>query len=111
MIDWDTCLLGPVHDVFGEAITYVSPKGVSVQLVGIFDKAYKNISLIDNAPEVSSEQPVVGVRLSQFPDGTKPQKGGKVQVPSVSTTYTVRDIEADGHGEAKLLLHLPVAMS
>ncbi len=102
-VDWDTAVLAPLEGVFGEPATYMPAAGGSFPIVGVFDEAYRDITLIDTAIGNTTEMPVLGVRLAQFT--TLPLQNDVVQIASVNTTYRVREVRLDGHGWAKLLLN------
>ncbi len=52
---------------------------------------------------VTTESPVLGIRTSEFP--VLPRQGDQIVVPSRSKTYSIREVQIDGHGAAKLLLN------
>lgn len=101
-INWDKAVLAPCESVFGEPATYKPAAGGSFAITGIFDRAYKEVGLIDFDVGANSTQPVLGVRASQFP--SPPLQGDMVYIPSVNITYYVRDPRPDGHGSIKLML-------
>jgi hypothetical protein len=101
-IDWDTAVLGPCEEVFGEPATYIPAVGSNFVITGIFDSAYKDISLIDVGVDANTVQPVFGVRAALF--STAPVQGGQIRIPSVGKLYLVRDVRPDGHGWIKLML-------
>ena len=109
MIDWDAVVLAPMMDasIFGETVQplYQSQFGGLPFLVdGVFDDAYTALSLEGDEPAVSTFSPVMGVRLAQFPPAAPPTQGDSVTISSVQTTYKVMNVQADGHGWAKLVL-------
>ena len=93
---------------FGEAVqpTYTPQAGgPAFQLDGVFDNAFQADLLVsDGMPEFMTVNPVLGVRLSQFPAGAPPLAGDRVQIASVGVTYFVNGVKPDGHGYAKLEL-------
>lgn len=105
MIDWDAAVIGPCMAVFGEAekITYMPAAGGSFQVDGVFDNAYREITMIDTGPGVSTVRPVLGVRASQF--AKEPVQGDKLYIPRVDTTYIVNNPNPDSHGWILLLLN------
>jgi hypothetical protein len=101
-IDWDANVLQPLEDVFAEAVNYTTAAGVVVpDILGVFDAAYRDVDLTDPLG-TTTIVPVLGVRLALFVQ--EPAQDDVVQVPSVNTTYVVREVRKDGHGWAKLML-------
>jgi len=101
-IDWDANVLQPLEQVYAEAVNYTTAAGVAVPgIVGVFDAAYKDVDLSDPLG-TTTIVPVLGVRLALF--SQTPAQDDTVQVPSVNTTYVVREVRIDGHGWAKLML-------
>ena len=103
MIDWDKALLKPLMSVFGESITYSPAIGSAFPISGIFDEAYHDVDLAGGMG-VTSAQPVVGVRLSEFL--TQPQQDDVLTVIRTGETFKVKEVRIDGHGSAKLMLNL-----
>ncbi|HEV2365402.1 MAG TPA: hypothetical protein VGS12_14530 [Caulobacteraceae bacterium] len=104
-IDWDKAVLGPTVGVFGEGCTYYPAAEWPFALTGVFDRAYRDVNIIETDPDIVTVQPVLGVRLAAFPLGQPPAVGDKLYVPSVDITYLVREVRPDGHGWAKLMLN------
>lgn len=104
-VDWDEMVLGPLMAEFGEDTqpVYTPAGGVSFPIDGIFDEAFTEVVLLDDGSRVASTFPVLGVRIAQIPNG--PRQGDRVSIAKVNTTYVVREVRPDGHGEAKLLLN------
>lgn len=106
MINWDAAVLGPVMAVFGEDLkpTYLPLAGGGFLIDAVFEDAYAQLALdADGAPAIAASDPVIGVRLVQFP--ARPVKGDKVTLPRVGKTYVVVDVQADSHGHARLVLN------
>jgi hypothetical protein len=103
LVDWDSLVLGPCMDVFGEPATYLPAAGGSFTIAGVFDEAYRDLQLVDTETGITTEVPVMGVRLSQFPN--PPLQLDRITIPSVNATYRVREVRLDGHGFAKLMLN------
>jgi hypothetical protein len=103
-IDWDTALLGAVHGVFGEPVIFMPSKGVPFPIDGVFDRAYLAVSSLGDGTTMSTAMPMLGVRMALFPSDAPPVQGDQLQILSSRATYRVKDVQADGHGEAKLLL-------
>lgn len=109
MIDWDAAVGAPLMAVFGEDLkpVYRPAAGGSFEIDGIFDDAFKALVMgQDGDPEIATVDPVMGVRLAQFPVGHPPLQGDKVTVPGVARNYMVANVEPDGKGWAKLRLNL-----
>lgn len=103
-VDWDAEVLGPLMGIFGEPATYMPAAGGSFPVIGIFDKAYQKETLFDDGTVgVTTELPVFGIQLSQFP--AMPVQGDRLSVASINTTYAVREVRQDSHGCAKLMLN------
>ena len=100
-IDWDEHVIGPTIDVFGEPATFLPKAGGSLPIEGVFDEAYREVSLIDDLG-ATGVMPMLGVRAAQFL--VAPLRGDSVRIPSVGKLYVVKDIRPDGHGWLKLML-------
>lgn len=74
-VDWDSVLLGPVHGVFGEPVTYMPARGMPFPIDGVFDKAYLASDALGDGAPMSTTMPVLGVRLALFPAGAQPVQG------------------------------------
>jgi hypothetical protein len=114
VIDWDALVIGPTVATFGEPVTYNTPSA-SLQITGVFDEAYIGLSPFGaraGAPEplaiglvglITTEKPVLGVQLSQFP-GDQPDQNDTVIIRG--NTYEVQEVRIDSHGWAMLTLNL-----
>jgi len=106
--DIDALILAPCVTAFGEVAqgfelaTYTPVEGEAFQIDGIFDRAYREIDPLTMLP-ITSAMPVIGVRVSQFPAGVEPSQGDLITIRGVF--YVVREVRADGHGAAKLMLN------
>lgn len=111
-IDWDGTVLGPVMGVFGEGTPdgdpeswplYTPRQGPAFRLAdAVFDREFREIVLQGDGSEISSRKPVMGVRLALFP--SEPLQRDQVYVPSIDMTFTVSEVQPDGHGHALLIL-------
>jgi len=102
-IDWDKAVLGPVMGVFGELVHYAPAAGQPFDIAdAVFDEAYREVVVEDGIP-VSSVTPVLGVRLAAFL--TPPAQDDALTIDRTGTTYVVREVRPDSHGEAKLMLN------
>lgn len=108
MINWDAVVTAPCMAVFGEEQkpTYAAPGGgAPVEIDGIFDDAYTALIMAaDGDPEIAATDPVIGVRLAQFP--ALPLQGGRLTLPRLGVAYRIIDVRPDGKGWAKLILTL-----
>ncbi|MCO7569373.1 hypothetical protein NJH78_05255 [Pseudomonas chlororaphis] len=108
MIDWDSLVLGPLEEIFGEGgrpagkPMFYPAGAVPYEIDGVFDSAYREVELVDPLVPSTSTQPVLGVRLSSF--RAPPMQDDQVFIPSVSKRYLVTEVRPDSHGWAKLML-------
>ncbi|WJN74370.1 hypothetical protein [Burkholderia anthina] len=103
-IDWNAEVIGPLMGVFGEPITYRPLSGGLLSITGVFDNAYlKEVMFEDASSGVTEVSAVLGVQLSQFP--APPVQNDQLFIPSVNSTYVVRQVRPDSRGAAKLLLN------
>lgn len=103
-VDWNSIVIGPLHGVFAEPVTYKPFAGGSFAITGVFDNAYlKEVMFEDASSGVTEVSAVLGVQLSQFP--APPMQNDQLSIPSVNTTYVVRQVRPDSRGAAKLLLN------
>jgi len=102
-IDWNSVVIGPLHGVFAEPVTYMPYAGGSFAITGVFDDAYlKEVMFEDASSGVTEVSAVLGVQLSQFP--SLPVQNDQLSIPSANSTYVVRQVRPDSRGAAKLLL-------
>jgi hypothetical protein len=102
-IDWNSVVIGPLHGVFAEPVTYMPYAGGSFAITGVFDDAYlKEVMFEDASSGVTEVSAVLGVQLSQF--SSPPVQNDQLSVPSANSTYVVRQVRPDSRGAAKLLL-------
>ena|SRR5579872_1595577 len=105
-LSYDQLLLGPCVTAFGEVaqgfpMPVCTPAtGLEYSLDGIFDDAYRAEDE-NSALSVVSVQPRLGVRLSDFPAGVKPEQKDIWCIRG--KRYVVREVRVDGKGEAGLL--------
>ena len=104
-IDFDRLVLGPCMDTFGIDVSY-QPVGASapVHIKACFDATAHQISFDHDDAPVSTNKPVLGVRLSDFAQLSTlapcPGQGDLVEIDGVF--YQVKDINPDGVGHARL---------
>jgi hypothetical protein len=86
--------------ILGETITYASSSGESVDVQGVFDRAY----VLGDAgqADVSSSGPAVFLSLSDLPSDPSDDDA---RVTVGATNYTIREAKPDGLGGVLLLLH------
>jgi hypothetical protein len=108
-LNFDTLVLGPIMAAFSEEnqgypVPIYSPKagGSFLLPAAVFDSGAKEVSFGGDSAPVSSSKPLLGVRLSLFPSGTEPVQDDQVMIRG--KVYNVADVNADGHGHAKLIL-------
>lgn len=95
-------VLGAALTHFGEAITYApaTAPATFVSISGIFNEVWREVE--PDGAVVSSNQPNLGIRLVDFPDGPPlPEDTFVIR----GATYKAVDVQEDGEGGAKVLLH------
>lgn len=108
-LDLDELVLGPTMDVWGEAgqgkpvPVYMPAFGDPFEIGGVFDAQYQSVKFSEGAA-ISTNAPMLGVRLSAFPEGVQPLQSDRVVIRGA--TYVVSDVNPDGHGWVKLILML-----
>jgi hypothetical protein len=90
-----------VRQVLGSAITYTPGVGSPVTVQGVFDAAYVRADA--GQAGVSTASPAVFLRLSELP--TDPREDSPT-VTVGGVDYSVHEVEPDGLGGVRLLLHL-----
>ena len=107
MIDWDSLVVGPTTDIFGEPVRYRPVGGVVFDLTGVFDEGYLPQDQITGlmSGDVANTQPVLGVQLSSFPAGIAPDDEDVLTVTRTGESFVVTNVEADGKGGAMLTLN------
>ncbi|MEI8397088.1 MAG: hypothetical protein WCF85_20380 [Rhodospirillaceae bacterium] len=100
MIDWDRLVVGPTQAVFGEPVSYTDKNGNAFVISGIFDEAFKDISM-GFEPPATVESPMLGVRTANF--RTIPEQGEFAVIRGGQ--YIVREVRVDSHGGARLMLN------
>ncbi|VVE06692.1 head-tail joining protein [Pandoraea sputorum] len=109
-MDWDdavdTKILGPLVEQFGIEIAYTPAGGTSFDVRGIYDKAFLSLDPDTGSP-VLTNQPTVGIQLSQFTGHDGPQQGDLLTIKKTSEVWEVREALPDGHGALRLMLNVP----
>ena len=101
MIDWDTLLLAPTHQAFGEQVTHYPAAGAARVLTAVFNAAYTEVTLEDGM-EVASTKPVLNIRASILP--RNPEQGDLWNVRGV--LYQTVVAKPDGLGDIRVDLRL-----
>jgi len=92
---------GFVLNNLGDAVTYTPTVGASVDVVGVFDAVYVRVD--SGQPGFSSQGPSVWLLLSDLP--SDPETDTTMTVTISGTTYTAHEVQKDGKGGVRLLLH------
>ena len=100
-VDLAGLALGSCLDVLGRPVEYRPAGGAAFVARGIFTAAHEVVRLMDGDAPVSSTAPVLGVRLADF---AAPPEAGDVVVVG-GREYRVEDVQPDGEGGARLVLH------
>lgn len=85
---------------FGEDVIYTPTEGDAVNVIGVFSKVYEIVDP-DTENLVSSDQPTLGIKNSDFPKVV--EKGELFTIRE--NTYRVKDSQADGEGWTQLFLY------
>ena len=101
MIDWDTLALAPLHDAFGEVVTYLPGSGPAEQVQAVFNAHYTDTKFQDGT-EVSGTRSILNVRKSVLPG--LPTQGELFRVRGI--LYAVTNVEPDGLGDLRVDLRL-----
>lgn len=91
----DSCM-----GAFGEDIEYTPSGGSPVSTVGIFDNEYQAIDPNTGAI-VTSTGPILGVKNENLPQAPREEDTVAVR----GQQYRVIQVQTDGQGGSKLLLH------
>ncbi|VVE29754.1 hypothetical protein PEP31012_03606 [Pandoraea eparura] len=109
-MDWDDVvdakILGPLQKEFGTEITYQAAVGASFPITGIYDKAFFGVDPT-SGESVVTNQPTIGVQLSQFSGQMLPLQGDQLLINKTGEQWEVREVHPDGHGAARLMLNVP----
>lgn len=113
-VDWGTEVGTPTTEVFGGTAVYF-PNDASPQfdLVGVFDEAYREVTIIDGLSYTSDATPVIGITDSQFAaKGWTPQQNDRVQITdpmasayALGVIFIVKEVRPDSHGITRLVLN------
>ncbi|MBU9359560.1 head-tail joining protein [Burkholderia multivorans] len=109
-MEWDDVvdakILSPLQRRFGTKILYQPATGVSFDITGIYDKAFFGVDPT-TGESVVTNQPTVGLQLSQFAGHAAPLQGDQLTILRTGEVWTVREVHPDGHGAARLMLNVP----
>ena len=104
MNDWSEAvdgLLGACRDTFGIPVRYNPSDGDPIDTIGIFDAAHEAVEIDTAGVAVSNRRPVLDFRCKDL--GIEPEAGEIVEVND--STYQVIDVQPDGQGGVRLILH------
>ncbi len=101
-IDWAT-LTAPCKAVFGEPVTYQPADGAAFVINGIFDDAYREVTVAGDGTAVTTDSPILGVQLGDF--AAPPLQGDQLTVTRTGETFVVKEVRPDSHGWAVLMLN------
>lgn len=109
-MEWDDVvdakILSPLQRRFGTAITYQPATGVPFPISGIYDKAFFGVDPT-TGESVVTNQPTVGVQMSQFSGHANPLQGDQLTILRTGEVWVIREVHPDGHGAARLMLNVP----
>lgn len=92
--------LRTMTSVMGEDVSYRPAAGGEVALRGIWADVYEAIEP-DTGARITETQPNVGIRLADL--AAEPAVGDELDV--LGKSYEVVEVQQDGQGAARLLLH------
>ena len=103
-VDWDALVGRPTVAIFGEPVIWIDGTGAPMFLTGVFDSAYRPVVSLGDYTDVSitTLSPVLGIQLTEWP--VRPFQGQQLEIRG--RIYSVKNVEDDGHGHAKLILNL-----
>ncbi|MBU6246464.1 MAG: hypothetical protein KGN77_01810 [Xanthomonadaceae bacterium] len=106
-IDFDTLVLGPCMDAFGEPVVWMpAVGGASVSTTGVFDAFYKEIAEAGAEVGTAITRTFLGVRASSLP--SLPVENDTFFLPNRNATYIVSEADSDGIGHLRIFLRGPV---
>ena len=104
MIDWDSNLLDPIHEEFGEPANFRPKGGAPYDITGIFDRAHvRDIVTLEGDIAITDTKPVLGVRDVCFK--SPPKQYDMVYIPRIKTLFVVMEVQPDSHGGTRLVLN------
>lgn len=102
MIDFDALVLAPCMETFGEPVSGVSQTfGAFTLPAAVFVAAYTQVKFENETP-VSTTDPMLGARVSDFPSGLAPMQGDTFTIRGI--TYRAVDVNEDSLGHVKIQL-------
>jgi hypothetical protein len=99
-IDWQSAVLAPCQQVFGEAWEYLLPDQTWLPISGVYDEAYH--ATTPGEMDIDTTNPVLGVSVADFP--ALPQQGERLRRVATGEQFDIRDPRPDGHGHLLLFL-------
>jgi len=101
-------LLGHATRILGEEIEFRYKDGGSKKIKAIFDNEWEQVDP-DTERVVSSNQPILGVRLSDLK--REPTTGDSILILRDQKEYIIQDTREDGQGGVSLFLRLKTRRS
>jgi hypothetical protein len=107
-INWDEVVIAPTIGIFGETVIYAPSGGApSFTLTGVFDAGFTQTQLLGpDGPDFSDSDPMLGLRLADFPPGAAPAQNDGVMIAASGVAYVVTRVRPDGKGWVRLDLNL-----
>jgi hypothetical protein len=99
-LDQAASVLDSCMDAFAEEIEYTPSGGSPVTTIGIFDNQYQAVDP-ETGAIITSTEPMLGVKDANLPRAPI----AKDEVSVRGQDYRVIEVQKDGHGGSKLLLH------
>lgn len=98
-------VLGTAMTSMGTTFTFTPNGGQPIEMQGVFDDSHaEEVPDAGGDVVISTHVPVIGVRLSDFPVGSLPERGDVITRNGVG--YDIVDTEPDGQGGSRLMLHV-----
>ena len=112
MIDFDAIVLNPLENIFSIVCKFTfaatKPEAAPITVRGIYSSDPYDAMMQDEVI-FSDQQTKLGIRLRDFPDDLKPDRGDLVEIidsrhPAFGNKYWIGDSDLDGQGGATLML-------
>lgn len=98
--DFNGLVLGPSMTAFAAEVSWTPAGGSEITgLRGVLGDDYVEVDL-GNEASMSTTSPVLGIRLSEWPDSPAPDDTITIN----AKTYAIWDTQQDGEGGLKLIL-------
>lgn len=113
-IDWEATVGAPTVDVFGGPARYYPADGSpAFDVIGVFDAAFREVTMADGLAYTSDARPVIGINDAQFLANLwTPQQNDKVKITDPNAgqwfgaSFIVKEARPDGKGITRLDLNL-----